>query len=160
MSVLSSLQLGCVGLAVGTFDETEIGGSSFDLRPNLYWMIITPHDKRYTQAEIVGLWGEPTRATRHGQCDVLVYRDGLNWSGVWAYVLVVPIPIGIPTSSNETRIYLRDGLSVGMVAEQTENDFTLGFMCGEMDCGFLAGRVDAFQGVENSPRHVDIEWCD
>jgi len=159
-SVLATLQLGCVGLVVGTFDESEIGGTGFELHADRHWAFQVPQERRYTKVEIIGIWGEPREATRHQDCEVLVYRDGLSWSGLWAYVLFVPVPIGVPTSTSEIRIYLREDRSVGIVAEGTANDFSFGFMCGELICGFLGGRVNAFTALENPPKRAKVAWCE
>lgn len=156
---LATLQLGCVGLVLGTFDESEVAGSGFELHADRHWAFQLPPDRRYTKAEIIGIWGEPRETTRQQECEVLVYQDGLSWSGLWAYVLFVPIPVGVPTSASEIRIYLREDRGVGLVAEGTANDFSLGFMCGRQICGFLGGRVNAFTAVENPRKRVKVAWC-
>ena len=141
--LLDSLLLsGCFGLAVGTFGTFESGkemGSRFS----------------ETRDELVRERGAPDAIETHGRCEALVYRDGWSWSGVGAFLGVVPVPLLVPSGRDEEKIYLRDGRTVGEVSEYGEVTGMLGFMCGDNECGFAAGPVNLDQ-----TRTAAVPWCE
>jgi hypothetical protein len=144
---------GCAGLAVGSYGKHEQLKTSFALakgKNNFGWSV---HSGAYSESEIVGLWGEPDGIAKNGCCKVLSYHDGWSWSGVGAFVIIVPIPLLIPSGHYENRFYLKDGKCVGLISEYGEVSKVYGFMWGDNDGGFIAG------DAPNGPRKVPLSFC-
>ncbi len=85
---------------------------------------------------------------------MLTYHSGRNWSGIGAFVLIAPIPIGIPTGKTENRFYFIQGEAVGLIEQYTEVKSAFGYMCGSNECGFLAGQVEGNHVIKEEP-----SWC-
>jgi hypothetical protein len=145
---------GCVGLAVGSYGTFESQKDSFHLTEQRnkqgYGDKVT-----YTKEQVISLWGEPDEITTNGSCDVLSYYDGYNWSGVGAFVLIVPIPLALPSGADETKIYFKNNQSVKLISEYGEITGMFGYMCGSNECGFKAGAVNT-----DKTRVVPITWCE
>ena len=138
----SLLISGCVGLAVGTFGTFESGkdvGSRFS----------------ETREELVRERGAPDSVETHGRCEALIYHDGWSWSGVGAFLGLIPVPLLVPSGHDEETVYLRDGRTVGVVSEYGEVTGMLGFMCGGDQCGFEAGPVN-----RDMTRTAAVPWCE
>jgi hypothetical protein len=138
----SLLMSGCVGLAVGTFGTFESGkevGSRFS----------------ETREMLFSARGAPDSVESHGRCETLIYQHGWSWSGVGAFLGFVPVPLLVPSGYDEERLYLRDGRTVGEVSEYGEVTGMLGFMCGDNQCEFEAGRVNRDQR-----RKAAVPWCE
>ena len=153
--VLFSLMfINCFGVAVGymgTFEESTTVFELTDEKNNMFFNIT---EKSYTNEDLVKLWGEPDKKTSEGKCEVFTYRDGYNWNGIGAFIIIIPVPLLIPTGRNEARIYLKNGKSVGAVKEFTEAKYGLGYMCGSNECEFLAGRVN-----KELQEKANYDWC-
>ena len=67
----------------------------------------------------------------------------------------IPVPLLVPSGYDEERLYLRDGCTVGKVSEYGEITGMLGFMCGDNQCEFEAGRVNRDQR-----RKAAVPWCE
>ncbi|TKB45164.1 hypothetical protein [Thalassotalea mangrovi] len=133
---------GCVGLAVGTFGTFETKVSKPDIseeRNQFDYKIEAP---TFTKEALVNSWGEADEIIQDGVCEVLIYHDGYSWSGVGAFVVVVPIPLLVPSGYDENRFYFKDGYSVGLIKEYGEVTSALGYMCGSNECKFLSGTVN------------------
>ena len=155
--VLAFLLQGCIGLTVGTFGTTQVSSKRFSLGEN--WRE-TNVSLGLTREGLIKRLGKPKRVGSYKNCETVTYSDGLSWSGVWMYLIVLPVPIGLPTGVNDTTYYFKDGKSVGRVKESAEEDFIFGYMCGELTCGMLAGRVYPFTGLPLPSREAEIDWCD
>lgn len=157
MFIISAIFLsGCVGLFVGTYGTFEVPqnahlpekGSRPD--PNLYSPSVA-----YSRGRLIEFLGEPDATRNYKACEILVYRDGWRWSGVGAFVLVIPVPILMPIGHQETRIYIREGFTVGSVSQHGGITGGLGPVCGSNECAFLAGPVD-----RDHQRKAEVPWCD
>ncbi|MBY6185368.1 hypothetical protein KUV89_01755 [Marinobacter hydrocarbonoclasticus] len=146
---------GCVGLAVGTFGTYE------SLKPN---PAITAEknefgfgqpDQPLTKSALIAAWGEPDATRSEGRCEVLSYYDGYNWSGIGAFVAVVPIPLVVPSGHDENRFYFIDGQSVAAVTEYGEVTGGLGYVCGSNECQWLTGPVNT-----EKTRRADLSFCE
>ena len=144
---------GCFGLAVGSYGRHERLDTSVSLAKgkNNYGESI--HSGAYSESEIINLWGEPDEIATNDCCKVLSYHNGCSWSGVGAFLIVVPIPLLVPSGHYETRFYLKDGKCVGLVSEYGEVSQVYGFMWGDNGGGFVAG------DAPNGPRKVPINFC-
>ncbi|WP_345552539.1 hypothetical protein [Microbulbifer aestuariivivens] len=136
---LTQLLTGCIGLAVGTFGTFESKQENTSL----------------TKDEIIASRGHPDTISTLGKCEVITYYDGYSWSGVGAFVVVIPIPIFLPSGHDETRYYFIDGKSVAQVTEYGEVTGALGYACGSNECGFSAGPVNT-----DKIRKVEVNWCE
>jgi len=132
---------GCVGLALGTYGthEVEVTSAKITNERNDFNVITgtTVQNKR----ALFSAWGEPDSIDQVGNCEVVTYHDGYNWSGVGAFVLILPIPLLVPSGKAENRFYFVNGESVGVVREIGEVTGMLGYMCGSNECRFAAGPV-------------------
>ena len=144
---------GCAGLAVGSFGTFENKRENFTLeseRNEFGFGISEP----YSTERVIELWGKPDESYQEGLCTVYSYHDGFSWSGVGAFVLIIPIPLMVPSGNDEVRIYFRDNQSVAAVSEYGEVTGMFGYMCGSNECGFHAGAVNT-----GKTRKVDVAWC-
>lgn len=148
---------GCAGAAVGTFGTKELASTDFVLAPARNEFSFSLEPVSYTRDEVVDLWGTPDSVETFAACEVLVYDDGVSWSGAGAFVGVVPVPLAVPSGRYQNRFYAREGRVVGLVREYGEVDRMAGYMCGSNECGAMAG-----EKVNEPPLDPDVaraEWC-
>ncbi|WP_371189013.1 hypothetical protein [Thalassotalea maritima] len=145
---------GCVGLAVGTYGTFESQKDNFNLTDKRNQQGYGENTS-YSKEHVISLWGTPDNITTKGSCDIFSYHDGYNWSGVGAFVVVVPIPLVIPSGADETKIYFKNNQSVKLVSEYGEITGMFGYMCGSNECGFKSGAVNT-----DKPRTVPVTWCE
>ncbi|QIZ77541.1 hypothetical protein [Ferrimonas lipolytica] len=142
MALLSTLT-GCVGLAVGSFGTLEAKKTDFSLNDQRGKLGFSVKEaETYTTEQVVELWGDPDSVAEKGNCTVYSYHDGLSWSGVGAFVGVVPLPLLVPSGKDETKIYFVDGRSVAAVSEYGEVTHAFGYVCGSNECGFNYGAAN------------------
>jgi hypothetical protein len=148
------LLTGCLGLVVGTFGKHEKLTTSFAFvkgRTNLNSNTSAqPGD--CSETKIIELWGKPDEVTTNGCCKVLKYRTGISWAGVGAYLIVVPIPLGVPTGHYYDRLYIKDGRCVAIVEEYSEGSRAYGYYMGDVGNSFWFGEV-------NGPTKVPLDFC-
>lgn len=144
---------GCAGLAVGTYDRHETLNSSPSLSKGKGQRGLQSHAGAYSEAEIVQLWGKPDEVKESGSCRLLVYNDGLAWSGVFAFVGVVPVPVAVPVGHYKNTFYLQEGKCVGLVSQYGEVGSAFGWMMSDEKAGFVSG------DVHNGVRKVATDFC-
>jgi hypothetical protein len=166
---------GCYGIGAGTFGtssffepatedfgilqgKNEIGSRSKmiedpDIKQKQKWPGWWVKDGPYTKEEILRLWGEPDQTYSEGSCEVLSYHDGVSWAGVFAFLVVIPVPLALPTGLYENKFYLKEGTSVGMERERLRDGYLVGYFCGDNECGFTA------KSASSKTEHSPIEWC-
>jgi hypothetical protein len=144
---------GCIGLSVGSYGTFESKKESFNLLEQRNEQGYG-ENKSYSKEEVISLWGKPDKISTNGSCDVLTYHDGYNWSGVGAFVLIVPIPLALPTGNDETKIYFKNNQSIKLTSEYGEITGMFGYMCGSNKCGFHAGAVNT-----DKTRIIPVTWC-
>jgi hypothetical protein len=144
---------GCFGLAVGSYGRHERLHTFVSLAKGKGNFASHNHSSAYSESETISLWGAPDRIATNGCCRVLGYHNGWSWSGVGAFVLIVPVPLVVPSGHYENRFYFKDGKCVGLVSEYGEESNVYGFMWGDNGGGFIAG--DAPCG----PRKVPLDFC-
>ncbi len=96
----------------------------------------------------------PAAMERIDQCEVLTFRQGLRWSGVGAFIGVVPVPLMMPTGRHVSSVFVREGRVVGTVTEHGEVRSAVGYLCGSNACGFVAGPVN-----RDAPQADVAAWC-
>lgn len=148
------LVTGCAGLAVGTYGTFEFHQDKFNLSDQ---RLQQNHgeNKVYTKEQVISLWGNPDKISATGSCEVFTYQNGYTWSGVGAFVLIVPIPLVIPSGHNETKIYFINNQSVKLTSEYGEVSRMFGYMCGSNECRFESGIVN-----QDKKRAVAVTWCE
>ena len=144
---------GCCGLAVGSYGRHERLKTAVSLAKGKNNFGGSIHSGDYSESEIVSLWGAPDGTATNDCCKVLSYHKGCSWSGVGAFLIIVPIPLIVPSGHYENRFYLKDGKCVGLVSEYGEVSQVYGFMWGDNDGGFVAG------DAPNGPRKVSLNFC-
>ena len=153
LTLLISLS-GCVGLAVGSYGTFESKKENFNLSEQRNKQGYGKN-KSYSKEQVITLWGTPDEISSKGACDVLTYHDGYNWSGIGAYVLIVPIPLALPSGNDETKIYFKNNQSIKLTSEYGEITGMFGYMCGSNACGFKTGAVNT-----DKPRKIPVTWCE
>lgn len=153
--VLTIILSGCVGLAVGSYGTHESKRDSFELESERNQINYYSNSTSYTQEQVESLWGKPDETSTNGTCAIFTYHDGYNWSGVGAFVVIVPIPLALPTGYDEIKIYFKKGQSVKLVLEYGEITGIFGYMCGSNECGFKAGAVNT-----DKKRKIPVTWCE
>lgn len=148
---------GCAGVAVATYGTKESASTDFVLAAERNKFSFSREPVSYTAADVVARWGEPDAVEAFADCEVLVYEDGVEWSGAGAFVGVVPVPLAVPTGRYKNRFYARAGGVVGLVREYGEIDRMAGYTCGSNECGTTAGEKVNEPPVD--PERARAEWC-
>jgi len=145
---------GCVGLAVGTYGTFENKEESFSISSEKNSFEYSTSAETLTKEQLVSTWGEPDQISMVGSCEVVAYNDGFSWSGVGAFLVIIPIPLLAPSGYDENRFYFINGQAVGLVTEYGEVTGGLGYMCGSNECSGLAGEVN-----KDKTRQIQVPWC-
>lgn len=148
---------GCAGAAVATYGTKETASTDFVLAPERNRFTFSLEPVTYSAADVVARWGEPDAIETFAACEVLVYEDGVAWSGGGAFVGVVPVPLAVPTGRYKNRFYARAGEVVGLVREYGEIDRMAGYTCGSNECGATAGEKVNEPAID--PERARAEWC-
>ena len=135
---LTQILTGCIGLSVGTFGTFENKRENTSL----------------TKEQLIATQGEPDEISTTGNCEVLTYYDGYSWSGIGAFIVIIPVPLLVPSGHDESRYYFINGKSVATVSEYGEVTGILGYMCGSNECKGSAGPVNT-----DKPRNIKVTWC-
>ncbi len=155
MAVLLPLQ-GCLGVGAWTLgsrtessDRPTINQArgSFDLRsserPGLH----------ASASDLRAGWGEPDQvlARPDGKEEWTYKTDGLRWSGLVLFVVVIPLPAMVPVGSQYVSFVIHDG----RVESATRGDwaFKAGAYCGffGMTYGGLGCGTGTFERVQGPP---------
>ncbi len=83
-----------------------------------------------TAAELRAQWGEPDRieSGEPGTEEWIYKTDGLRWSGLVLYVVIIPLPAMIPVGSQYVSLLIHDGHIES--ATRTDWAFKAGAYCG------------------------------
>ncbi len=152
--ILAIVLSGCAGLAIGTYGTYESKRDTFGLSNERNQLSYTKKPS-YTKEEVISLWGEPDEIGADGLCDIFTYHDGYNWAGVGAFILIIPIPLVLPSGHDETKIYFKENQSIKLTSEYGETTGMFGYMCGSNECGFYAGSVNT-----DLTRKIPVTWCE
>lgn len=85
----------------------------------------TPANPNLTEAQIQELWGQPD-AKRVEPDGVVVwrYKGAVSVKGAVIGVLIIPVPLCVPTGHDYVDIYLKEGRALKVVTSQTiEKDY-------------------------------------
>lgn len=148
---------GCAGLAAGTYGKKELASTNFRLIKERNQFFYGKQKSLYTENEVVEYWGQPDSIDEFEDCKVLIYKDGTSWSGVGAFVGVVPVPLLVPTGTYKNRIYVHQDLAVGLIQEYGEVNRAVGYMCGSNECASSAG--EKVNEPEVNAKEALKEWC-
>ena len=148
-SVVLSISLlllnGCIGISVGTFGKMETEGFTPFLGESI--------------ASVKGRVGDPKSEYEYFDCNVLEYEaDGLVWSGVYVYLLVIPLPLAVPISKSDF-YYFKDDELIGFSVSSTGEKSNYGYFCSELKCGFLTGPQDMQTQEKIDPKKHIGDLC-
>ncbi len=104
-----------------------------------------------TAKEVRTDWGEPDRieSREDGKEEWIYKTDGLRWSGMVLYIVIVPLPAMIPVGSQYVSLLIHDG----RIEQATRRDWAFkagaycgffGMMYGGLGCG--TGTFEEKQG--------------
>ena len=153
--VLTLLLNGCVGLAAGTYGKHELAKESFELADTRNKFSFG--NKKYSQEQVIELWGSPDRQEMSGKCTVFAYENGTSWSGAGIFLGVAPVPIAVPSGNYWNYIYFSNNQTVGAVIEYGEVKDAVGVTCGSNECESVAGNAGNSVG-EDAGKAVQ-RWC-
>lgn len=132
LAVAMMLQ-GCVGFGAWTLGSRSESSAhpkidqrrgAIDLRTG------QPDGAPKTAAELRAQWGEPDRieSSEPGTEEWMYKTDGLRWSGLVLYVVIIPLPAMIPVGSQYVSFLIHDG----QIENATRRDwaFKAGAYCG------------------------------
>jgi hypothetical protein len=113
--IAASLTLqGCIGVGawtLGTRTESSDRPKVGQTRGSLDVHTVATEGTLKTATDLRARWGEPDRVVPRepGQEEWIYETDGLRWSGIVLYVVVVPLPAMVPVGSQYVSILIRDG---------------------------------------------------
>lgn len=136
---------GCVGLGawtLGSRTESSDHPSIDQTRGVIDLQHGNPERSMKTATDLRAQWGEPdhVESLEGGQEEWIYKTDGLRWSGLILYVVIVPLPAMIPVGSQYVSFLIHDG----RIAKATRADWTFkagaycgffGMMYGGLGCG-------------------------
>jgi len=95
-----------------------------------------------TRSKLLSEKGPPksTQSSPNG-CEVLEYDAGPSWSGLGIYLIVVPIPLMLPSGRQSDRFYVAEEEIVGRTIEFLDVNSGLGVLCGSSECGGVLGPI-------------------
>jgi len=76
--------------------------------------------------EMLEFWGEPDKRYFQGKEQHLIYERELIWSGVKLVLLIVPIPLLIPTDRGYCKVVVSDGKVTKLIRHHSEADTFVG----------------------------------
>lgn len=151
---------GCVGVSVGTFG-TETAETKTPSPKSLDYKASFPITQKYfTKQDFIDALGEPDNESYYKNCEVITYYNGFSWSGLTAYLLIVPIPLFLPSGIDESSVYFRGGYATALTQEYGTEKQTYGYICGELGCKTINGYVHSFTGIPKQKPIIELEGCD
>lgn len=144
-ATLALLLQGCVGLGAWTLGsriESSDHPSIKQARGVIDVRKGQPEGPLQTAPDLRAQWGEPDRVEALGAgSEEWIYKtDGLRWSGLILYVVIVPLPAMIPVGSQYVSFVIHDG----RIQQATRADWAFkggaycgffGMMYGGLGCG-------------------------
>ena len=98
---------------VATFDHFTLGQKG-------EVQTATAADSLLTEAQVLELWGQPdTKHVEPDGAEVWRYKGGLSITGAMIGVLIIPVPLCVPTGHDYADIYFKDGRALKVVTSQT-----------------------------------------
>ncbi|MBX3235247.1 MAG: hypothetical protein KF814_03765 [Nitrospiraceae bacterium] len=145
LSVLLITLQGCVGLGawtLGTRTSMEDNQAIQPTRGTVAPRKTTPEPIIVSATDLQTHWGKPDEiTTRKDGSEEWIYKiDGLRWSGMVLYVVIIPLPAMVPVGSQ----YLSVLMDHGQIVRVTRVDWAFkggaycgyfGMMYGHLGCG-------------------------
>ncbi len=147
-TILPMILSGCVGLGAWTLGTRTAEGDHQAIQPTRG--TIAPHKPERgalieTAADLQTQWGKPDRikAVESGGEEWIYKTDGLRWSGMLLYVMIVPLPAMVPVGSQYLSVLVQDG----RIERVTKVDWAFkgGAYCGYF--GMMYGRLGCGTGT-------------
>lgn len=113
---------------------------------------VSPAAIRVSGQQLEKAWGKPDKIRTTKKGEKWTYRTRLRWNGIWALVMVVPVPLMIPTGHKSMDVNISNGY-VNSVDVHYQVDRELG-------CGFVFihgggwycsdGKLNHYYGLHSS----------
>jgi len=123
---------GCavIGVGYGGFEsiDTEIDNpnlASFSLN-NCRSVWPDTHGVFHSLDKILEHWGEPDEMYFHGKEQHLLYEKDLIWSGVSLALVIIPIPLKIPTGREYCEVVIIDEKASKLIHHRSGKDWFIG----------------------------------
>ena len=98
--ILTILISGCVGISNIKSTEEERKINLYSERGYLY----SSGENNYTKSEVISLWGKPDDIIIKNNAQHWIYNREVALSGIFIWVILVPVPLIIPTGYRTTRL--------------------------------------------------------
>jgi uncharacterized protein YceK len=103
--VLSVLLSGCVGVI--TMHNPEKSYNANDVKLGNRGWCCSAYQPISTKSEVLAIWGEPDKKWSEAGTEKWLYKQSsLSWAAVIP-VIILPIPLGVPTGHNTTTLSFR-----------------------------------------------------
>jgi len=155
---MTLLLSGCLNLGVGTWGKYEVLKPNFELAEGKNNLAFSRTTHIYTEDEIIAHWGQPDAIETKGCCKILKYREGVSWAGIGAIVMIIPVPLMLPTGHYHNSFYIKEGKCVALVSERGDLTSFFGLLSldeSKNDPKFYFGRPPDYKG----PRKVSLDFC-
>lgn len=131
--IFSLLLSGCVGVITMHNPEKSYTGSNVKLGGRGW--CCSGYKSVSTKAEVKSAWGEPDKKWTEAGVERWLYKQSsMSWVAIIP-VLVIPIPIGVPTGHNATTLSFLDEKISSATSSDREGLIAL--------CGFFPNDVNA-----------------
>ena len=81
-----------------------------------------------SKENLLKYWGTPYKIENKGIIERFIYKGNFQFSGVYAYVMFVPIPLVIPSPRKLCIVELTNGMITGLERIEKVEDY--GYACG------------------------------
>jgi len=106
---------GCVGISNIKSVEKEDMTQLYSTRGYMSYS----GDNNYTSSEVISLWGEPDKILIKKNSEYWIYNREVAISGILIWVIIIPIPLIIPTGYRTTTLIFKKGSISKVIYEDT-----------------------------------------
>lgn len=157
VSLLAMIFLsGCSGFGFAKYRTQSMATTDFHLARTRNEFAFEQRVNRYSRDEIIEYWGWPDAVEKRGYCEVMIYKNGLSWSGFGVFAGFAPIPVAVPTGKYKNRFYLQNKVALGVVTEFGQIGQAAHRVCAGGACETV--ETTAVQPAKSSQQSVN-EWC-
>lgn len=106
---------GCVGISNIKSVEKEDMTKLYSTRGYMSYS----GDNNYTSSEVISLWGEPDKILIKKNSEYWIYNREVAISGILIWVIIIPIPLIIPTGHRTTTLIFNKETVSKIIYEDT-----------------------------------------
>ncbi|GBF44618.1 hypothetical protein LPTSP2_39210 [Leptospira ellinghausenii] len=131
LSILAFVSQSCAGLAIaktGSFQKYE----------TKQYLILYNRDTRkyckrendiYTKDAVLECYGEPLEISKYGECDVLIYKNGISWDFVTITPILLLFPVLFyPTGFDKKYFYFKNNLLEYNIYDYSDVEYLFGIV--------------------------------